>query len=294
MRFIILLATSSLAAGHAAAQGSSWDGTYAGVTGGVSGLAPDTGVSIDVARAGRPDGNYTGTTYNPVGGVSRFDSEISSESTAAFAVFAGTSFDQGGYVWGAEAKLEVAPIERNYSVGPVRYFPTGPSGSAATFPLPANITPQPGGITQILQENETLSSSLQLDYNLSLRGKIGVPISDALLVSAHAGIAMTQAQLDVRQDSEQLGAYLFRLNGQGPLLSTAINRTTTDTVSAEETLIGVTLGGLAEYKLTDNLIARADVTWTKYGDIGVTTGPGSEVSIEPSTWSASLGIAFKL
>jgi opacity protein-like surface antigen len=300
MRTMILLLTSSLAAGHAIAQESNWSGTYVGVSGGLAGLSPDSSASVSIQRAGRPDRIETGayTIFgcpNGFGCPSDFAGELSSESTAALAVFAGTSFDQGGLVWGAEVKLEAAPIERAFEVGPIHFRPVIP-GAGDNFPLPPGITPRPGGFTTVYQENETVAWNLQVDYSGVIRGKIGFPIGDALLISGHAGIAVTQAQLEVTQASEQLGGYFYRDIGNPnvELVDTLINASATSSTSAEETLVGIAVGALAEYQLTSNLIGRADVTYTKYGDISVANGPGSEVSIEPSTWSASVGLAWKL
>lgn len=293
MRLLLVLAMGGLAAGQANAQGGPWNGGYIGVSGGLSGLAPDTSVVIAVARVGRPDADYSNTVYEILEGSATFKREVSSESTLATAAFVGMTFDEGSIVWGGELRLEAASIERKLSSGLLRWVPTGFLGRQATFPIPSGA---PSGInpsTGILREEETFTSIVTMDYNVSLLGRLGVPLGDSILLSAIAGVSAAPTQMIISQSSEQFGVYRYSLPiPNSPQLSVAANSSATDRASAKETLWGPTVGALVEFRLDEGWVARADLIYTHYGELSLANSAGSAASFQPRAWSTSIGVVY--
>ena len=294
MRLLLVLAAGGLAAGQANAQGAHWNGGYVGVSGGLTGLAPDTSAVIAVARVGRPDADYSNTVYEVLGGDATVKREVSSESTLATAAVVGITFDEGSIVWGGEARLGATSIERKLNSAPIRWAATGFSGRQATFPIPSGA---PSGIntsTGILEERETFTSVVTMDYNVSLLGRLGVPVGNSILVSALVGVSAAPAQMSISQLSEQFGVYRYSLPvPNSPQLSVAANSSATDRASLKETLWGPTVGALVEIRFDERWVARADLMYTQYGDISIANSAGSAVYFDPRTWSTSVGLVYR-
>lgn len=288
MRLMFILATSSLAAGQAMAQETTdWSGAYGGLSAGVAGLNGAES-SIDLVHGRWPNATY------PTGilGNSAIESEFGSPSKTAIGGFFGMTFDQFGLLVGGEANLQVAPIERDYAIGPVRGPRTG-APRAVSFVMPATSNGIPAGATvTVLSEDDTITSHIKMDYNLSVRGRIGMPIADLVLVSAYAGVSLSTAQLDVTQHSSQAAAYFFTPTG-GTEQSTPLTNTATITSTKQASLMGATFGALAEYKVNDEWTGRLDLSYTKFDEISSTNTRGTSVSINPNTWSSSLGFSRK-
>jgi opacity protein-like surface antigen len=282
MRLIFIVAASSLAAGQAMAQESTgWSGAYGGVEAGVSGLA-NTRATIDIEP-----GRWPGATY-PAGVMTgrTFETEVSSQSKAALGAFMGLTFDTFGLVAGGEVNVLISPVEREYSLGPVSSIRTG-DPRAVTFPLPASTGAPAGSVGAVLSETDSIHYKVRLDDNVSLRGRIGLPVGDIALLSAYAGVAMTNAQIDFSQHSAQTGAFFFGT----PEQSIPLSNSGDSNIRKQQTLFGTTFGALAEYRLSTEWTGRLDFAYTQFEEASATDSVGSTIDIKPRTWSITTGFS---
>jgi outer membrane immunogenic protein len=212
--------TMALGAGTAAAD--DWAGPYAGIT---------IGGQVDPERKVETTGTAAFRTLTPTIAPNVLEPKTDGVN---FGVVGGFNFNTGGnLVWGVEADL----------IG-------GGDDTAASFsgaPIPGLA---PAGLT----------TSAGKEYGLrgSLRGRLGMAVSDRALIYGTGGLAI--AQVETTASVVANGAPTVRWEGKN-----------------EDTLTGWTLGAGAEFKATERLILRGEYLYTDLGDSSVTAAGNSTV-----------------
>lgn len=279
----VICAAVLVPASRSWAQSEDWSGYYVGTAATQTGVRnSDISATVDPFR----DSRFRYTTSAIEGGreprSSRFESEFAIDATSALDVRGGKLFATNKWVWGAEVQVSSGSLDGALRIGPVDADPLGFG---------------PGGeLSYIFGTEDTLSASLDLKRQASVRARVGRSIGDRLLLSAFAGPTIVQGHLRLRQDSVVDYAAIRFTQFFRPF---TVVYPVEASVSAEErdTLSGGVVGGALDLKLTDHWRVYAEASVSQYEAIEVKTpaygGTGSQFSYKPELYTVGLGLAYR-
>jgi outer membrane immunogenic protein len=133
------------------------------------------------------------------------------------------------------------------------------TASSAILDIPFNVD----GTRLLLSQQNALLGRARLDWNGSLRGRLGF-VQDQWLFFVTGGLAFAGARIG-GAESQTLSLSLVRL---GVVLGSA-SATTRVFNSRGETLYGWTAGGGVEYAINRNWTIRGEYLYADYGDLSV-------------------------
>jgi hypothetical protein len=269
----------SLVAGAAAAQSvGNWSGPYAGVA-----FTAQTGSNGDTRAIIDPGLDSRLTYIVPPPGRSYAAPELRRELSPT--IFAGWRQQTADWLIGVEGQLQ--------GDGPAVRFDSG-------FGLPHPLDPPRAcGTTPVgclYQTSDRIAANISVQRIVSLRATVGKPIGDRVLLSGYAGPTLAWGRLEMLQTSIY-GTESY--NWSCTRFCTNIPTTLAETRgrTEEDTAWGVVGGLTLDLKITDNLLARADVGYSRFealrGSTGGTYGGDSEVRAQSAGFSAGLGFSVR-
>lgn len=201
-------------------------------------------------------------------------------SSARFGGFAGLNFQAASWVYGVELDFGYSSGSKT-SVG-------FPGCTTACAPPPFIFTTSGGGDT----------TSVRDSWDASLRGRLGFLANPALLLYGTAGLALQQVEATGACGSSATSTYCFA-GVAGLVAPPQINP---GTASNKTTRLGWTLGGGAEWKLSQSWSARVEYRFSEFsarqngflfGASNIGTNNNYRYTLETQTHLATLGLAYK-
>lgn len=284
MRTLALSLLLFSVAGAASAQSvPEWAGPYAGVAfTAQSESQGETKAVIEPARDSR-------LTYTALPSGRSYEAG-SFEDETSLKIFAGWRLHAAGWLIGAEVQLQEG--------GPAVRFDSG--FNAQNFPA----VPQPAcGVPDLgcLQASfDGVAANVEVERIASLRLSAGVPLSDRVLVSAYAGPAVAFGRLEMTQTSLRFTQRPFR---PGECSRFCVGGVTTSVVNEilsrteDDAALGVVAGLTADFAVTERIMVRADVGYSRFealrGSTGGANGGDSEVRSQLAGLAFGLGFGVR-
>lgn len=278
MRSAVVAAALSMIAGTASAQ--DWAGPYVGIAFSAQAASDgDTKTQIDPGL----DARLSYTTPPP----GRSYEGPSLSSAVSPVLYAGWRRPAGTLIWGIEGRLEEGGGSTAFDSGP------GPQNMAAACGVPA--------LGCLYAAFDGVEADITIERSAELRLSVGMPVGNQMLVSAYAGPAVAWGSLDMVQTSRY---FTGRLPVRGvdcvmhcpPTIPTS-DVTVTQARTENDTALGVVGGVTLDVKLTDRVIARADLGYRRFealrGSTGGTNGADSEVWSQPAGFAGGIGISVR-
>lgn len=270
------LALASPVAAQTASEAADWAGGYIGVEAGVVGGLHN---QFDLAYEPGRDPQYTYIQNPPSRSLSR---AADLDPAVSGAIRAGRLMNHGAFVWGGEVRVAV-------NQGHDITFDEIDGGAANT-----NFIPGIGGLNTT---TDTLSADLKLGVTATAAARIGMPISDRLLVSVFAGPSVAQADLKVRQDSEFLSQLATLCAGCAHFSYTYTTTTGSAENSESDILFGGVAGYIVEFKLSDRWMLHGVGSLARYSEMEASTdgtnGADTRFSVTPTVYSATVGLSYR-
>lgn len=269
----------SMTAGAAAAQSvGDWSGPYAGVA-----FTAQAGSNGDTRAIIDPGLDSRLTYIVPPPGRSYAAPELRRGISPT--VFVGWRQEAGGWIVGTEAQLQGG--------GPTVRFDTGYGLPRYLGPPFACGTPSVGCLDV---SSDRIAANIEVQRIVSLRATAGKSIGDRGLLSAYAGPALAWGRLEMLQTSVY-GTSRFDPSCTRFCTNQPTSVTETRGRTEEDTAWGVVGGLTLDLKITDNLLARADVGYSRFealrGSTGGAYGGDSEVRAQSAGFSAGLGFSVR-
>lgn len=272
-----LLFPLALFALPAAAHSQDWSGFYAGVdVGTTGGRNGELKASLDPARDAR-------LTYDIAPLNARFDRERNIDRQGSGAMRVGRLWQARSLVWGAEIRAGIVDLNETFVIGPVR-----------DISAHSNSVPNLGAINN---STDTLTARFELEAVGSIRARIGVPVGDRFLASAFAGPAVALGRLSASQTSQIIITRSIFTPGSAHFntITTVVERATSGPEESRA-MVGATVGGAIDYRMSDDWLLHAEAGLTFYHDIeaasgglGGSSGGDSRISYAPTLYAVSLG-----
>ncbi|MBN8529716.1 MAG: outer membrane beta-barrel protein [Caulobacterales bacterium] len=262
----------------ASAQDGGWSGWYVGVgvatTGGRNG---DIEASIDPARDNQI--TYLGTVAGRT-----FTRERNLDRANVFNLKAGRLMETGRWVWGFEGEIQTGGPDAPFTVAPGSFRRTDVLTQRPYVPLSWGY----------VDTTDVLKADFELRGEASIRARVGLPVSDRVLVSAFAGPSVVQADLGLRQNSS-----VFRLLPFTDVLHSRIvfdggTREFSVASRNSDTLVGAVVGAGVDVQLTGGWRINGEASLARYDAIETVApayaGTGSRFSYEPTLYSLSVSL----
>ena len=261
--FLAALIGVGLGISDAKAQ-QNWAGSYVGLNAGYAWGKTSVG---SLSSCPSPiDSCYFGAVFSPANMAAIGGAGSGSQSSGGFAggVQVGNNWQSGAVVFGVEA-----------DVGTFKF-----SAAQETRVLP----PNPGTLTGL---TSTVGTTVDTDWLVTLRGRLGWSVSSNLLVFVTGGGALTQMRV-ANSYSDNVLALGGTRNGSGG-------------GSQSEAKIGWTIGGGGEMALNRNWSLKAEYLYLDFGTVtakgtfaGQSRGPNSlDTSADLTAHIARVGINYK-
>lgn len=261
----------------AKAQDARWDGYYLGVGPSVTG-----GRNGDIAARIDPALDPTNIIYSSAPAERTFSRERSIDRESSVHLKGGRLFEGDNWVWGVESQARSDGPDQRFAIGPVE------SRSSGRTRLPF---PQGDGT---VTNEDTLAANLNLGPEASLRGRLGVPISDNVLVGVFAGVSVMEAELDLRQTAVVRGLLPLTDALGSRIVFVPTNASFSAAASSEDILVGGLVGFSLDVRLNDHWRINGEGSVARYSEIETTLpangGSGSRFSYEPELYS--LGVSL--
>lgn len=216
--------------------------------------------------------------YTQIPADRSFQRERNLDRRTDFGLTVARLHDMSGWVVGVEGQLRVGGPEATIITGPIDAEPVTGSG--------------PGTLGFLYASRDTLITDVDVTATGSLRLRAGRRIADNLLISAFAGPAWMRADLSMRQETEFKSVYItlppcchFNYSYQDFESSTSTN--------GADDAFGVTVGGIAEMRLTDRVGLRAEAGWGWFNELEIQSAVDTRFAIKPQTYSANLGLTYR-
>ena len=269
-----LVGLAGLSAGEVQAQ--AWTGPYVGATIGLQ-EAQDGDFKIVIHSIRDPRLTYT---QAPVARTRNGPAFGSSEFAA---IHAGWRVNVGPIVAGLEAQVQQGSAETRYVSGLV--LSEGSFRACGTTALGCLYT-----------VNDLVTAEASVDQILSLKASVGKPVSDRLLVSAYAGPSVAFGNVALSQETPfSIGVPRTTCTGTGcslPIITDSGSLTRNR--SGDDTAFGVTAGIIADFKLTESVMARADLSYARYEALRLDRESfETRVWAQPVLITASLGLSVR-
>jgi opacity protein-like surface antigen len=209
--------------------------------------------------------------------------------TAAFsALHAGWRFDVGPWVAGVEGEVRQDAAQTRYDSGLLVY-------DSFANPFVACGSTALGCLSGI---NDFVSARASVDNTISVKASIGIPVSDRLLVSAYVGPSVAFGEVVLSQRS-QIRIVAPPVRTPGCMLSCSFPVTTFDGFldaqrSGDDTALGLVAGVNADFKLTENVMARAQLGYARYEALRL-DGESFETRVwaQPVSVDGSFGLTLR-
>lgn len=247
-------------------------------------------VGLDISGAGMVRSNVSGVvvpgratdfTYAVASPNRSIDVERSSDPKAGAAVSYSRLWDRGGLVWGLEGEIGYGG-RHEFQVGPYEAGDIIANG--------------PGTVGSITKQLDTPSGTLNLNAGFTLKASAGLKIGDRALVSLFAGPTLVQADVKTTQYWNYDTLYTSLPPGSVHFQYKYDNFSETKSSSNSETLFGGAIGIEGRYKISEQLMVRAQSRAIIYSsiDMAVDAGGGeTRLSVEPKMVSGSIGLLYR-
>lgn len=266
------LAVVALASPLTAQAQSNWTGWQVAADVGVTGArSSDVDVNLDPALNSQ-------FTYHRTPADRSFQRERNLDRRTDFSLTAARLYDMSGWVIGVEGQLRVGGPEEMITTGPIEAEPVSGSG--------------PGTLGSLYASQDTLIADIDVTVTGSLRLRAGREITDNLLISAYAGLGWMRADLAMRQESEFDSVYITLPPCCHFNYSYRVFESSTSTSGTDDAM-GLTVGGIAEVRLTDRIGLRAEAGWGWYNELEIQGAGDTHFAIKPQTYTGSVGLTYR-
>lgn len=253
-----------------------WTGWTLAIDGGTTG-SRNSNVSIVLDPAEMAGFNYA-VFAGHSGDQAKFDRTRNLPRASDFGLTLSRTFVmRGDWIAGAEGQLRFGGSGRNDPVGSPRVSDAFALNDNGDF---------------VTQNTDSFGYGVDIQKTASLRVRVGHPVNERLLISAFAGAAWVEANLDLRQNTTFDIVRVVTMVPRPRYRPDTAQASTLD--NASDNAFGVTFGGIAEWRLTDQFGVRAEAGLSYFDDLAIDSATGgTRFSIAPQLYHANLGLTYR-